>query len=91
MSHLPTTNAGVRYISQSDFDDLAPGTQIWLVEVKVDGPAPNISTEIRFAGNATAAQKRSAARKLVNEHLAYYEPATTPLTDAVIQISGQPT
>lgn len=91
MSHLPTTTAAVRYVSSQDFEDEAPGTQVWVIEIKFDGPSPSISTEVRFAGTATNAQKKAAVRDIINVHLGVYEPATQPLTDAAIQISGQPT
>ncbi len=90
MSHLPSTNVGVRYIEQSAFEDANPGIQIWVVELKFDGPAPDTRPEVRFAGNASASQKRAAVRDVVNAHLAQYEPETAPLTDSSIQISGQP-
>ena len=90
MSHTPTTTASVRYIDHLDFEDASPGIQIWLIDIKVDGPAPNISTEIRFAGSATNAQKKALVRGIVNSHLAAYEPDTLPLADIAIQISGQP-
>ncbi len=90
MSHLPSTTAGVRYVQQSDFEDGAPGIQIWLVEMKFDGPTPNGTTEVRFSGTASSAAKRQAVRDVVNNQMKYYEPLTPLLTDAAIQISGQP-
>jgi hypothetical protein len=89
MSHLPTTTAGVRYTQQLDFEDSAPSTQIWLIEVRVDGPAPNIQTEVRFPGSANAAAKRLAVRAIVNAHIGAYENGNS-IGDAAIQISGQP-
>lgn len=91
MSHLPTTTAGVRYMQQLDFEDEAPGVQIWLIEMKFDGITVGGSTEVRFQGSATAAQKRAAVRVVVNNQIKGYEPLHTGLTDAAIQISGQPT
>lgn len=91
MSHLPTTTAGVRYVSQPEFDDAAFGVQVWLIEVEVDGPSPNIATAVRFPGVVTVAQKNAAVRSIDNAHLSVYEPLVTPLADTAIQISGQPT
>mgnify|MGYP003452234098 FL=1 len=90
MARPSTTTAGVRYLQQLDFEDEFPGVQIWLIEMKFDGPAPGGITEVRFAGNATAAVKRTAVRTIVNREIKGYEPATVALTDAAVQISGQP-
>lgn len=89
MSHLPTTTAGVRYVDQLSFDDEAPGVQIWMLAVKVDGPSPDIITEIRFPGAATNLEKQALERQIVNAHLAAYEPGVS-LTNAKIQVSGRP-
>lgn len=85
-----TTTASVQYFRQLPFEDSSPGVQIWEVSVMFDGPALGGVTEIRFAGNATAAQKRTAVRNLVNQLMRGDEPTAPLLTDAAIQISGQP-
>ena len=90
MAQPSTTTAGIRYLRQLDFEDEFPGVQIWEIEMKFDGPTPGGVTEIRFPGAATAAQKRTAARTIVNREIKAAEPATVALTDAAIQISGQP-
>jgi len=90
MSHTNSTSAGVRYMYQTGFAEDDHDYQLWLVEVKVNGPSPDISTEVRFIKNATASVKQNAVRQIVNDHLAYYEPTTDPLSSANIQISGQP-
>lgn len=85
-----TTTAGVQYFRQMDFEDAFPGVQIWEVSVKFDGPALGGVTEIRFPGTATPTQKRAAVRNLVNQMMRGDEPSAPLLTDAAIQISGQP-
>jgi hypothetical protein len=89
MAHTATTSAQVAYKGALGFADENHDIQIWQIEMGFNGPAPSGTLEVRFAGNATAATKRVAVRNLVNEHLAFYEPGVV-LTDASIQISGQP-
>ncbi len=90
MAHTATTSAQIKYDESLGFADEDHTIQLWLIDMKFNGPSLSGKTEVRFPGNATAAMKRIAVRTIVNAHLAVYEPETVPLTDAEIQISGQP-
>ncbi len=90
MAQPQTTTASVQYFRQLPFEDSSPGVQIWEVSILFDGPALGGVTEIRFPGNATPTQKRTICRNLVNQLMRGDEPSAPLLTDASIQISGQP-
>lgn len=84
-----TTSAAVRYIQFVGFDENDPTMQIWELDIHFSGPSPNIAPQVTFSGTATAAQKRTAVRNIVNEQLAATEPGVT-LNNAAIQVSGEP-
>jgi hypothetical protein len=89
MSHTQSTAAAARYVQFTGYDPDDHEYMIWGVEVYFNGTAPAILAEVRHHISASASTKQNALRTAINNHLIATEPGVV-LSNAVIQVSGQP-